>query len=636
MSGGGSPIPGGGGSGITPQGVSGGPGNIKDIQKTLDTWLSPNLSVSMSLGDQDAVNPPPEFHAQHPTMRFNYVDIPWGASIPATGCILLHSDQLAQLEARLNTPWFPLVLKAQDRDTGKVLYAATLWSFTLYRAIPLAGAHEGDYQSNPAGTNRGYGSDGGSSFAEAPAGTTGSFVGLWLVYFADYRALRMMRLTNTSFNMTDVTGRRLTNSSINLDAAFTHREIAQHVFDDMKVSADPVTFNVPDVTRSPLKPRNMNFRNVPSPMALDITLHQTGYVFFENLLYTQAENQAPKRFRFDDLTKVTKFADTHAAIKTFKQLRMFGGTQRVYPLLNIPGKYSVVFNKVSRYGTRPYPPESTAYDPTEAVEVNSSYQTIQNGTPDADSRIALCTGAVVDENTTTAEKEEYANAVAVAQGNRHAFAQGNMSFHGWLTDFLNYTHISMISFQLNRGMPITTLELMGANPMGALAKRRMDHELRGEPYHVGVNTNGTLSWEPNEEGIVTQRQIPQFFLGKITSRAVDSDTTGGNQLVKVAPLKTEVDNWFADASVYNADVETTLEVTAYSFLESHLVVGDPVLCFYTGTPGVRWVAMNMPPVRVAGKFDDPPASCQCDPDDTCEDSTITPVTITVPDGLLEG
>ena len=49
----------------------------------------------------------------------------------------------------------------------------------------------------------------------------------------------------------------------------------------------------------------------------------------------------------------------------------------------------------------------------------------------------------------------------------------------------------------------------------------------------------------------------------------------------------------------------------------------------------KWVAIGLDPVRMAGRFRIPDASCQCDDTYDCDDTTEDPVDVDAGDPLAE-
>lgn len=591
------------------------------INPTLAKWISEISHVEIVVGAPALDNPTPvqrpteRMLKQYPGRHWNSISIPWTASLPGHAILLLTSDQLEYLEETPNDA-LTLTLNAYRQSGGgeALIETIVLTDWYLDRAFPLIGQHVGDIQTE---YREGDTTDPGEAPSEFEEGA------VWEVHLKDKRALAGLRIVDQLLNIYDPTTRRYfrdTCRAIGPNARpWTWNEVVNAVFLACGLGSTPSLSNLPEN----YTPKNMAFRGVPATIALDIVLSRAGLVYRPDYR-SGGESTITPWLGWSGTTNYGTLLATK--INELKQLRITGSTWRRYARPNVPYKARVFSTNIRESGWYAPDPGSAYVSFTHSyLDEDVYYVAPEGSTPSTSSQVPMHTQeAAIDWE----QDADVTYDVAQRHTQQYGALPGQHVFHGWITDFLEEGGWSLIVFSMDGGgAPRTYVEQAAEPPMGAVQRHRFDLLKQGLPVPVAFTQNGITVWQMSSEGAINVRSQPLFFLGRVMERDTSSNTLGGNQRGTVKPIIAEDDAWISNPFSAPVDADDGQAINGvYLWHESWIIKDDPVLCFYTGLKNPRWVAINIPPVRIANKFCEPEANCLCEEaGEECDPCTTSPV-----------
>lgn len=603
------------------------------------------LSYEISLRDHDGtviipvLRPPQDLVSQYPNRRWNYLTITPTASVSSRGCFLVSGEGLQALEDAGVGTTGPLTISF-DTYEGTQRTTKFMQEFYLDQAFPVWGQHSGelDYKftegtpSNPTSAGE----------AAASYSDTGS---LWEVYVVDESAEASFLPIFKAYNVRDMTQRYfLTKTCRTMTELWDWANLLKDVWGKAALttgSQEPfVETTGNDEISYPTKyqPMNLVFKGVPSTLALDVVCARMGMSVRFNPLYGAAH-----RWWVGAWSSMALMENLHSVINQLKHYRIAGGSWKRYARVNVPKNIAVPFDsglaenftnqdpasyEVALEGVRP-----------ELYYKLARYSSAHVSSIAQDDSVTVVPGYQRSWTGRTAPtKGQIANDIAELHSRRYLVVPGGHVFYGWhLDNFLNNPGWSALTFSLDGGVARTAVEISDKPPMGMIHNHRLELAKRGLPVPAGFVHNGVTTWEMSQEGLVTTRQNPMSFLGKVISRDIASDTTGGKNRALVKPIINDTDVWLDNPSAATVPTEATEEVKGvWCYHDSWIDVDDIVLCVYVGLPAARWVAVGLPAVRIAGRYAVPDPVCVCDDAaDNCPDATATPASSAAPTALVK-
>lgn len=377
----------------------------------------------------------PEVQKTHPGRRFNYFEIPWNASCPGIGKLLVTSRQLREIESALvDTRGVGSLELSVDGQEDVVLN-----NICLMRADPL----DGHYRTSGSG-----------NFLD-------NSEGLWVAEIQDYRCIDILQILdrvdrNAYFNIRDVNNQWEPDTlfSIDPDTPWNSTNIIAEIVSRSGISLDTTSFNHGSTTFS-----NIFGVAIPCLHFLDLYLSIVGgYV----VTYDSRESQGQYKI-------VPLDVDVSSVISSVVPSRLLGGMSRVYSP-SIAQKI-LAFNRnpsssvfIDRYvtGTLTNPPSSV-------VEGNL-------GEPFTDTEIPLFM-----------DSHGVSGSIQPNRG-RHSLINSHFSLMGFWGGFLGDYPVSLVTFDWS-SIPMTRVDFGVESPSKTLLTGPSGHFLRGVPLRLSIDGN---------------------------------------------------------------------------------------------------------------------------------------------------
>lgn len=263
-------------------------------------------SVEVKFSGVPLSSVPPEFLHRNGGKRINYFEIPWGASVPGHGRILVSSNQLTDIENNLRTSGNGYAdLELRILENGEEVESIVMKKIVLMSAHPVWGD---TFTSTDKKNN----------------------FGLWELELQDYRTIYLMKLMDqvgsnenhlAVFNARTVSDdeylRHTLKNPTTSPTPYQWKELIDECFLKVGKSLD----NVPNPS---VFPQNVNLSAIPALLAADLLV---------------AHYSCRRAIRYNPVDDSFFLANIHvdSLFEEFEERKIFGGFSKVYPI-SIPHK----------------------------------------------------------------------------------------------------------------------------------------------------------------------------------------------------------------------------------------------------------------------------------------------------------
>ena len=427
---------------------------------------------------------PPEYLRRNPGKRVNYFEVPWCASCPGYGRLLVTSEQLDKIEEKLKESkcgYSDLILSINE--DGTELDQVHLTNICLIAAHPVWG----------------------DTFTD---GDKKNSTGLWELEVQDYRSIRLMSVLDKAgvndnqlavFNVKNKAGEWI-NKTINEGNPWTIKQLIEDkCFAPFDISIDP---ELPEIKT---KPENLFLSALPAPLVADLLL---------------AHHSCKMAIRYDPTEdryfRAYESIDNFAA--TIEHRKIFGGYSKLYPV-GFPEKTMWYQRSIELVDDA-----KTAAKPTCKNFLRTTLGST-NDRPDGTSGI----GKVEEKTVVPIYDRNNSMNPANSSYSRRKFPQFHAVYHGFIQESLSSTAmIGLVRFDW-MDQPFTEIHAGLQSPIRTVLEGPCAHFLRDTPLRLSID--GDLS-------------LPQLGGGGKTYRGVitqcaDSSGVGKAKRIVQGVLETE-------------------------------------------------------------------------------------------------
>jgi len=431
---------------------------------------------------------PPEYLRRNPGKRVNYFEVPWCASCPGYGRLLVTSEQLDKIEEKLKESkcgYSDLILSINE--DGTELERVHLTRICLIAAHPVWG----------------------ETFTD---GDKKNSTGLWELEVQDYRSIRLMSVLDKAgvnnnqlavFNVKNKLGEWI-DETINEDNPWTLKQLIEDkCFDPFDISIDP---ELPEIKTTP---ENLFLSALPAPLVADLLL---------------AHHSCKMAIRYDPTEdryfRAYESIDNFAA--TIEHRKIFGGYSKLYPV-GFPEKTMRYQRSID---IELVDDAKTAAKPTCKNFLNTTLAST-NDRPAGTSGIGkVKSGTVVPiydrNNSMTPADSSYS---------RRKFPQFHGVYHGFIRQALTSTAmIGLVRFDW-MDQPFTEIHAGLQSPIRTVLEGPCAHFLRDTPLRLSID--GDLSLPPLG-GSVYRFRLKAVYHDYLECKQLDGTTFAPEVTVKVA------------------------------------------------------------------------------------------------------
>jgi len=432
---------------------------------------------------------PPEYLQRNPGKRVNYFEVPWCASCPGYGRLLVTSDQLDKIEKKLKESkcgYSDLILSIIEN--GAELERVHLTRICLIAAHPVWG----------------------DTFT---SGNKKNSTGLWELEVQDYRSIRLMSVLDKAgvndnqlavFNVKNKSGEWI-NETINDEEEEEETEgeeeeegeegnpwtikqlIEDKCFAPFDISIDP---ELPEIETTP---ENLFLSALPAPLVADLLL---------------AHHSCKMAIRYDPTEdkyfRAYESIDDFAA--TIEHRKIFGGYSKLYPV-GFPEKTMRYQRDIELVDD-----VKTAAKPTCKNFLKTTLEETEDR-PDGTAGI----GAVEEKTVVPIYDRNNSMNPANSSYSRRKFPQFHAVYHGFIQEALTSTAmIGLVRFNW-MDQPFTEIHAGLQSPIRTVLEGPCAHFLRDTPLRLSID--GDLS-------------LPQLGGGGKTYRGVITQCADENRVGK--------------------------------------------------------------------------------------------------------
>jgi hypothetical protein len=418
---------------------------------------------------------PTEYLQRNPGKRINYFEIPWCASCPGHGRLLVTSEQLTKIEGELQNStkgYSDLILSITEN--GTVLEQIHLIGICLIAAHPVWG----------------------DTFT---SGDKKNSTGLWELEVQDYRSIRLMSVLDNAgvnnnqlavFNVKNKAGEWI-DGTINGANPWTLKQLIENkCFYPFGISIDPA---LPAISTTP---ENLFLSALPAPLVADLLL---------------AHHSCKMAIRYDPTADIYFRAyesiDNFAA--TIEHRKIFGGYSKLYPV-GFPEK-TIRYQRDIELADD----AKTAAKPT----CKNFLKTTLEATGDRpDGTVGI--GKVVPGTVVPIYDRNNSMTPADSSYSRRKFPQFHGVYHGFVASAITSTAmIGLVRYDWNNSSePFTEIHSGVQSPIRTALEGPCAHFLRDTPLRLSID--GDLS-------------LPQLGGGSISHYVITNCVTGIAGVVKV-------------------------------------------------------------------------------------------------------
>ena len=389
---------------------------------------------------------PPEYLRRNPGKRVNYFEVPWCASCPGYGRLLVTSEQLDKIEEKLKESkcgYSDLILTIIEN--GAELEQVRLIRICLIAAHPVWG----------------------DTFTD---GDKKNSTGLWELEVQDYRSIRLMSVLDKAgvndnqlavFNVKNKAGEWI-NETINEGNPWTIKQLIEDkCFDPFDISIDP---ELPEIATTP---ENLFLSALPAPLVADLLL---------------AHHSCKMAIRYDPTEdryfRAYESIDDFAA--TIEHRKIFGGYSKLYPV-GFPEKTMRYQRDIELVDDA-----KTASKPTCKNFLKTTLAST-NDRPDGTSGI----GKVEKKTVVPIYDRNNSMNPANSSYSRRKFPQFHAVYHGFIQESLSSTAmIGLVRFDW-MDQPFTEIHAGLQSPIRTVLEGPCAHFLRDTPLRLSID--GDLS-----------------------------------------------------------------------------------------------------------------------------------------------
>ncbi|HOP33352.1 MAG TPA: hypothetical protein PKU94_08250, partial [Candidatus Hydrothermia bacterium] len=389
---------------------------------------------------------PPEYLRRNPGKRVNYFEVPWCASCPGYGRLLVTSEQLDKIEEKLKESkcgYSDLILTIIEN--GAELERVHLTRICLIAAHPVWG----------------------DTFTD---GDKKNSTGLWELEVQDYRSIRLMSVLDKAgvndnqlavFNVKNKAGEWI-NETINEGNPWTIKQLIEDkCFDPFDISIDP---ELPEIATTP---ENLFLSALPAPLVADLLL---------------AHHSCKMAIRYDPTEdryfRAYESIDDFAA--TIEHRKIFGGYSKLYPV-GFPEKTMRYQRDIELVDDA-----KTASKPTCKNFLKTTLAST-NDRPDGTSGI----GKVEEKTVVPIYDRNNSMNPANSSYSRRKFPQFHAVYHGFIQESLSSTAmIGLVRFDW-MDQPFTEIHAGLQSPIRTVLEGPCAHFLRDTPLRLSID--GDLS-----------------------------------------------------------------------------------------------------------------------------------------------
>lgn len=406
---------------------------------------------------------PDQFKRVQPQGRFNYIDIPWNASCPSHGMLLVTANQLnGIIEAG---GYGDLVLEVtgdgESPDTVNEDQSVTLKNIYCVKALPIFGEY---YQPAPD-----------------------EHEGLYALEIQDIRSVLLMRVpSNTSINyqLPPFDGTNFVAYSTSGGSPYTLQDIFTILAFGQGIDLSaPAPFDT-------MIPCDMDLRGIPLPVALDLIV--SGMCINQVIKMDPSDESEPTKMALCSLD-----ASVDLVMNTYMKYRLFGGK-------------GVLFNPANRAGSYRIIPEHTYAVPDMSQDLNTrtAYPLPPENTVDFGSGVTInfvgITG--VYQGTPPAD----ISALRKVAANRSRNPVRNI-YRGFIKDFLSVEYpFSLVTFDWSE-LPTTHVHLANTTPIRTLLEGPNWRFVKDLPTRVQYNGNLQPTTQPGSFLVKITKCAPQGY-----------------------------------------------------------------------------------------------------------------------------
>lgn len=429
---------------------------------------------------------PPEYLRRNPGKRVNYFEVPWCASCPGYGRLLVTSDQLEKIEEELkesNSGYSDLILSIIEN--GAELERVHLRKICLIAAHPVWG-DTFTYEDKKNST------------------------GLWELEVQDYRSIRLMSVLDNEgvnnnqlavFNVKNKLGEWI-DETINEDNPWTIKQLIEDkCFDPFDISIDP---ELPEEIKT--TPENLFLSALPAPLVADLLL---------------AHHSCKMAIRYDPTEdryfRAYESIDNFAA--TIEHRKIFGGYSKLYPV-GFPEK------------TMRYQRDIELVDDVKTAAKPTCKNFLKTTLASTNDRPAGTAGIGKVEEKTVVPIYDRNNSMTPADSSysRRKFPQFHAVYHGFIQEALTSTAmIGLVRFDW-MDQPFTEIHAGLQSPIRTVLEGPCAHYLRDTPLRLSID--GDLSLPPLGNDVYRFR-LKAVYDDYLECKQLDGTTEVGS-IVKVA------------------------------------------------------------------------------------------------------
>lgn len=404
--------------------------------------------------------------------RYNFFEVPWNASCPGYGNVLVTSGQLNRIKTAIDAVvGGDLELHVYDDDDVKDdLQSVTLKNIVPMRAVPLWGEFFRSKGVDEEGFTKAESE--GSSPAQAFHDSPDNSEGLWVLELQDKRTVltvsNWIPLDQGAFNVQSgpMNGTSFVETTArNSSNAWDTKEILEKVTKPTEVQ---FTYTGGDINALP-KVYDAFVAAIPSLVAADLLLAAT----IENLVF-KFDPTVDNALATFNIVKLDK--DCSPLLSAFSPWRLFGGSEQTFHWFENPKGVQVVRNRLSS-STRDF---------------SDYYQAL---TPDPD-RVPYVRGT----KSTSSGIINFRNKQTY-RGVYKGFLKGLLT-----TEY----PISLVVFNWSNGVPTTEITIGRQSPIRTLLDGPIARYLRDIPSRVSINGDIGIPDQPGDFIAVITRCSDDF------------------------------------------------------------------------------------------------------------------------------